>query len=257
MKFKTAIIDGDPLVYRSGFSIEKRDKENDCIVAEPMHHAFYNLNSMWNWITEEVQCSKTEVYLTSTDKSNFRFEVYPKYKGNRKNARRPIYFNEIREYLKFRRGAIVIHGMEADDMCSITQYKLNPLGFSEDSCNSVICSIDKDFNNVPGWHYNYVKDQLYFVTPLEALKHFYLQILTGDASDGVPRIKKGWKQKKAKEAIKKAQSEMELLDIVRKECILLDIENVDEEILWRGRLLHLLRYEGDIWHIPDLENKLL
>jgi hypothetical protein len=57
-----------------------------------------------------------KLFLTSNDKSNYRFEVAKTvpYKGNRV-APKPHHYNTIREYLISRHKAVVIEGKEADD----------------------------------------------------------------------------------------------------------------------------------------------
>jgi 5'-3' exonuclease len=52
----------------------------------------------------------------------------------------------------------------------------------------IIVSIDKDFMQVPGWHYNFVKKVKKQVTPEEGLRFFYKQILMGDSADNIKGI---------------------------------------------------------------------
>lgn len=247
----------EPLIYRCGFAIEKHNKELDILEVEPVKHAFYNINSMMKKILSTTECDQYYGYLTSSDKSNFRFSIFPDYKANRKDARKPIHYDELRQFMQKRWNAEMVYGQEADDACSIMHCSLNNLGFDMTIHNSVICSFDKDFNNVPGWHYNYVKDEVYYVDETEALQNFYLQILTGDNSDGIPRIKKGWKKKDAEEKIRRAKTEDEMVEIVYKElssvleknetCAILDI------LEKRGQLVWLRRTEGELW-TPNIKH---
>jgi len=253
MKFSTCILDMDILVYKCGFSIEKYDKELDILNVEPVVHAYYNVNSMVRSALNRSDCDSHVGYITGSGRSNFRFDIFSDYKANRKEARKPVYYNEIREFLQGRWGAKVVHGQEADDACSIKQYELNPLGWDENVHNSIIWTIDKDLNNVPGYHGNYTTGEISYISPIEALRNFYLQILTGDTSDGIPRIKKGWKKKNAQEAIGKAETEEEMIQIVLKEIKLNTNEfeiNTQDEFVKRARLVHLRRYEGELWSIP-------
>lgn len=245
----------DPITYRCGFAVEKRDKETGILKVEPIQNAYYNLNSMMKKIFKVTQAEKYEGYLTSSDKSNFRFEIYPDYKSNRKDARKPIYYTELRDYMVKNYGARVISGEEADDKCSIRQIELNTRFVPEDT-NSIVCSFDKDFNNIPGWHYNYVKDEMYFLTELEALRNFYLQILTGDTSDGVPRIKKGWLKKKTEQKLYSCLNEKEMLAAVKDVCYnvlkseYIHVTDIDKILLQRGQLVWLRRKENEMWEPP-------
>lgn len=257
MKFDSVIIDGDPLVYRCGFSIQKYDSELDILRVEPAKHAFYNINSMMRKILNKTGAEKYEAYLTSNDRTNFRFELFPDYKANRKDSIKPVHYNSIREFMIKRWGAQVISGQEADDACSISHCAVHKVtGFQEFNTTSIVASFDKDFNNIPGWHYNFIKDIIYFVSEIEALRNFYLQILTGDTSDGIPRIKKGWRQTKAAELIQEAKKEDEIVEIVRNEIYTIynkdniSIEDVDKLINDRGKLVWLRREVDELWHLP-------
>ncbi len=258
MKFNHVLIDLDILTYRCGFAIETKNKETGEIEVEPVHHAYYNINSTMDWIFERTKADSYTGYLTASGRGNFRFNVFPDYKANRKDARKPFYYNEIREYLIKKYEAVIVEGQEADDSISIEQYKRNSLGFDYDIRNSIIVSIDKDFNNVPGWHLNYVKDEIYYVTEIEALRNFYLQILTGDTADGIPRIKKGWREKEAKAALEKATTEEEMYKIVLKEIKLNTNEwkhQADDLLVQRARLVHLRSFEGEMW-TPEFINRM-
>jgi hypothetical protein len=68
--------------------------------------------------------------------------------------------------------------MEADDLLGINQTK-----------DTIICTIDKDLRQVPGQHYNFVKDEIFTVNLQEGLLWFYTQMLTGDASDNISGIR--------------------------------------------------------------------
>lgn len=261
--FKCCIIDADPLVYRCGFAIQKRNKDTDIIHIEHIQHAYFNVNSMIKKTINRCGTDNIKLFLTESDRSNFRFDIYPKYKDNRKDAEKPIYYDELRDYIVKKYNAEIISGQEADDACSILHYKLNPFGHEEEFNNSVVCSFDKDFNNLAGWHYNYVKDELYFLSEIQALRNFYLQILTGDKSDGIPRIKKGWRQIKVEEQLQKALTERELYDIVYIQIQDLMRDNVEsinwihslpfdqknsrQEIYQRGQLVWLRRKENEFW----------
>lgn len=260
--FGMCIIDADPLIYRCGFSVEKTNKETDIIEIEPIQNAYYNINNMIKKTLKATGAKDYTLILTAKkDKTNFRYDIFPLYKDNRKEARKPIYYSQLREYLQKTWKAYVVSGQEADDECSILHCKYNNLGFENTVLNSVVCSFDKDFNNIPGWHYNYIKDELYYLTEIEALRNFYLQILTGDTSDGIPRIKKGWRQKEAEEAISEAKTEKEMFDIVYKVIynVLKEDENnqdlevlAKDTVLSRGRLVWLRRQQNEMWE-PNLK----
>ncbi|UFK09626.1 hypothetical protein [Xanthomonas phage DES1] len=126
-----------------------------------------------------------ERHLYLTGKGNFRDELatIKEYKGNRDVKAKPFYYKEIREYMEHFQGAEVIHGQEADDAIGIKQWA-NP------DKSTVICSIDKDLRNIPGHHFNPVKDILDYVTLPQANYNFWKQVLVGDRSDNIPGLPK-------------------------------------------------------------------
>jgi len=109
---------------------------------------------------------------------SFREVESPTYKRNREDMRRPANLEASKDYLMKHHGAIVMPGVyEADDL----------LAMNADE-NSIICSIDKDLLQVPGYHYNFVKDTFIYVDATTGWRNFYSQLLTGDTSDGIVGI---------------------------------------------------------------------
>ena len=52
--------------------------------------------------------------------------------------------------------------------------------------NSRIVSLDKDLLQIPGYHYNWVRDTHTLVSPLDGLRTFYKQLIAGDGTDNIP-----------------------------------------------------------------------
>lgn len=83
----------------------------------------------------------------------------------------------------------MVHGMEADDVVAINHFHLwKKTGNKKGAKDTLIIGEDKDFNNVPGWHYNPYKDKLFFVTTGDAVVHFYRQLISGDQADNIQGI---------------------------------------------------------------------
>src|SRR5690348_10130516 len=119
-----ALIDGDICTYRVGFTTQD----------QPVGIACARMDKMIDLILEGCECEEFQVYLTSSDKSNYRFDLYPAYKANRK-APKPVWYMELRSHLITEYKAMMVFKMEADDYLGIQATK-HP--------GSVICSIDKD-----------------------------------------------------------------------------------------------------------------
>ena len=271
IQFDYAILDADPYVYACGFAVQKTDKETGIVHCEPAKHAFYNVNHSFKKALYEIGAKNYEVYLTG--KNNFRKDIYKYYKENRvkclekcihpydceheKVDARPVYYKQIRQFIEKRWEGIVYDGQEADDSVSIRHCDLNPLGFKYNIYNSVIVSIDKDFNNVPGYKYNPKKQELTYHTEVEALRNFYLQILCGDTSDNVPRVKKGWRKARVEEALNNVDTELEMYDIIVSECAnVLDdsYEQTRNFIDRNGKLVWLRRRENELWQCPEVKD---
>jgi 5'-3' exonuclease len=224
-----ALLDSDILCYRVGFATEE-EHENTAI--ETMAVFLEDL-----LMFDLVDCEEHELFLTG--KVNFRNEiaVTQPYKGNRKDVKKPKHLPLLREYLQTAWGASVSDGQEADDDIAIRATELGD--------EAIIVSIDKDFMQVPTWHYNFVKKVKKYVTPEEGLRFFYTQILTGDNADNIPGIYRVGPVKAAK-MLADAKTEQELY-----QCC---VEAMGaERVLENARLLWLRREEGQMWEPPNEE----
>jgi hypothetical protein len=152
-----ALIDGDILTYRIGFAY------ND----EGFALARHMLGETIQTICEELKTEDFELFITG--KTNFRndYAVTEPYKGNRKGDK-PVHYQELRDYM-LEIGAVLVEEQEADDAIAIRATELG------DKCYMV--SIDKDFDQIKGWHYNFVKKQQYYISKHKALSTFICSFL--------------------------------------------------------------------------------
>lgn len=169
------VIDMDSPVYAAGFTANE----------EPLAHNLQLIKKMVVDILEELHPNEYKLYLSGS--SNFRYCIDPEYKANRRDAPKPTYFKEIREYLITHWGAEVTENIEADDAVAIEGWEAwgARQEVLEEFPEFVLVSIDKDLNQVPGWHYNWKKKILYFLSPEEALISLYGQLITGDTVDNI------------------------------------------------------------------------
>ncbi len=251
----TALIDADILVYRAGFAVQRNNyifrqneggdidlqtskrkemitklkelsltrgtgKVKKQIIIEPLAHACQITKRMLLNIAKRCDVDKMELYLTSTDHSNFRFELAKTrpYKGNRTQPK-PYHYDAIRKYLITYWNAEVVYNIEADDMIGIR---------SRLADKPLICSIDKDLDMLPGMHYNFVTDEVYKIADpgflflsenKKSLKGggllwFYAQILLGDSADNIPGLA-GWGPVTTYNALKDCKKEGVMIEIVK------------------------------------------
>ena len=169
-----ALIDADTIVYKAGFSGQKTvyeaigfkdgtpinmgehqfdtmgsykywvenlaDKDLEWEMAktinpEPLSHVLHRVKLQMQVILGLKDVTSNSVFLSPPGKI-FRHDIYPEYKANRKDADKPIYYQEIRDYLRKQWKASVVEGYEADDMLGIEQ--------CTSAEETIICSTDKN-----------------------------------------------------------------------------------------------------------------
>jgi DNA polymerase-1 len=117
-----------------------------------------------------------DVLLFLTGANNWRKDILPSYKSNRKDTRKPLLLPFIRQFMVDNLGAIIVDTLEADDLLGIE-------ATSTDDC--IIVSEDKDLKTIPAMVYNPQKDDEPVLIPefTAAWNHMF-QTLTGDSTDG-------------------------------------------------------------------------
>ena len=137
--------------------------------------------------------------------SNFRKDVaFTKgYKANRKDMAKPIHYEEIRQYLQEHWNGEMVEGREADDAIGEAQ----EVAEVNTTC---IVGQDKDFKTIPGWHYNPVKDKVFYLTPYQSTMFFLYQLIAGDRVDNIPGVPQ-YGDKKAKRLIEECNGNVEVL----------------------------------------------
>ena len=220
------LIDGDIIGYRIGFSTEE---ENEKIVISRC--ATFIETMLW----EDLEAETYQGYLTGKD--NFRNDIArtAPYKGNR-TAPKPKHLQLIRDYLESAWDFQVSVGQEADDSIAIEHVARN--------YESIIASIDKDFLQLRGNHWNFVKKEMTVVTEEEALLNFYLQVLTGDRVDNIIGLK-GIGPVKAKQRLAGCESAAEMYTA----CVEA-YGGSTERVIENCKLLWLRRTPNQNWEPP-------
>jgi hypothetical protein len=202
-----ALLDGDIITYRSGFAAqhmryiydgvefenyaklrdflgsvgmemkEVQDEIERKLDVEPVENALANVKSIVRTILDEVDANDYTIFLSTG--YNYRGDIATirKYKGNRDGAAKPEHYDAIHEYLMNHYNAVRTESIEADDAMAMCQTQ-----------KTVICSLDKDMLQVPGFHYNWVNDEKLFVNASIGMQKLFMQVLTGDSTDNIPGI---------------------------------------------------------------------
>lgn len=253
-----ALVDGDLILYRTGFAIEKTKylvelknptgstefhryyskKEADTFIKnvsvgivgvvstiwsrkdlEPVEYGYQIINNTLNGLKERYG-SDIEVFISGP--FNFRDKLWTtkKYKGNRDAQVKPTHYEALKQYLIEKWGATVTDGIEADDAIGIAS-----------NSNTVCVSLDKDLDQIPGLHFDWVANEEYTVSPKEAKTQFYVQLLAGDPTDNIGGLS-GVGPKKAVAALQDCGSPRDMMEVA--------VKMYKEEF-------------GDTWHVYLLE----
>ena len=209
---------------------------------EPLENALQIVKTMVQNIKNKLDVTDFDIKMCMSDpKGNFRHRVAKTtpYKGNRDANHRPTHEEAIRTYIRSKWDTAVGADEEADDL----------MGYLQNQYDTCIVTIDKDLDMIPGWHYNFVKDDHYFVDEAAAMNHFYKQLLTGDTSDNIPGLK-GVGPKTALKMLD-GQNLVEQWESVVAAYMSKGGENWEDYLKEQGQLLWIRRKNGEMWE-PDL-----
>ena len=171
----TLIIDADTILYQALSNAEKEVEFDEDVWMMTCDHreARGSFDDRIEFLMKTADV--TDYVLCFSDKENFRKQVYPPYKENRKKLRKPMGFKEFRAKVMDDYKHIVKPRLEADDCVGILATKLP---------DCIIYSDDKDLMQIPGKH---LKDEeIIEVSQFDGDRFLMMQALTGDPVDGYP-----------------------------------------------------------------------
>lgn len=175
------IIDGDMFLYRAAFATENEIKwdEDTWTLHSSESESRYSFGSSIDSLVRKLDAS-ADYLIAFSDTENYRFDIFPNYKANRKNTRKPLGLSALRAWAIENYDSRVFPRLEADDVCGI---------IATQDPSYVAVSGDKDFGTLPITWYNMMRDEIRVVTPEEADKFHLIQTLAGDLADGYAGIK--------------------------------------------------------------------
>jgi 5'-3' exonuclease len=154
------------------------------IEADPLDHCLHTCKVVMQRIQDRYPHGQMEVYFSCSTAMNWRTNLYPEYKANRATMRRPVYYEEIGEYMNAMYPTTYGADTEADDLIAMRADQLR--GNSE----FVVVTIDKDMDQIEGLHYNWVKEEEYVMDQQAARRSVALQAIAGDSTDNIKGIPK-------------------------------------------------------------------
>lgn len=165
-----ALIDADTIYYRAAFKKNKKEIRK-------------TINTKMKEI--EGYLFMPEMMVAVKGYGNYRKELYPDYKANRKvDEELKPFLNYGHEFMREKYNAVMADGMEADDLVSIWAHECRA-----NEQEYVVVGIDKDLLQIPGKHLNFFKMEMQDVTDDVAHHKLMVQCLTGDTADNIPGIK--------------------------------------------------------------------
>ena len=219
---KVALIDADTIAFTACLNVEEEcevlpqefysDEELEPKIKDGVYYnvdelaAIAKAKEKIDRILDKTGCKEVELHFTGGHK-NFRYDIYPDYKANRKDIRSPDKLREVKEALcKIYKGTIHTK-WEADD--AVVYYY--------NDAKHILCAVDKDvLNSIPGRHFNYYESGLYNIEmkwveidKYTSITWKYLQTLTGDKTDNIIGLK-GIGPKKAQKILDGLMTNSEL-----------------------------------------------
>lgn len=175
---KIVVIDGDFILYSAThpFKVVKEDSTVE-YVPKTEQEVFRTANEIVKDILSKL---KLRSYIGLLGNGlNYRYEIYPDYKANRKNKPKPEHFKELKAHLVAKWGFNLVDHCEVDDAV---------ISYTYHHRNTIIVSPDKDLWMTPGNHYNPNKREYVSTTMTSAHEYFWKSMVIGDNADNIKGI---------------------------------------------------------------------
>ena len=190
MKAPKLLVDADFFFYRAASAAEtEMDYSEDLtVVVGDFRQGKRIVEQELNKLRSRFDTQDLELFFT--DSKNFRKEIDPSYKGNRRK-RKPAGYLKLKNWGLEKYPSLIMPALEADDALGIA-------ATSGQYDNFVLVSPDKDMQQIPCRIYN-LKDE-FTQTAEDAERKLFEQALTGDSTDGYSGCK-GVGPKRAKDIL--------------------------------------------------------
>lgn len=237
------LIDGDWIVYAAGFAGQQKhyvsptllgdadytsltelkqdleEAEEGASKSEPIYerieldppaHVFHSAKKMIEAQVDKVMAKfnpdsvRVTIYIDADGNFRSRLGTIRPYKGQRHPAARPLMYNDLRQYLLEAWKAEPVFDIEADDALTMALD-----AHRRDGQPAVLCGVDKDLLQCPGWHLNPNKG-FRNVSETEGLERLYVQAAEGDSVDNIGGCYKVGKVRARKEFVGHGYTEAQM-----------------------------------------------
>lgn len=184
----TLLIDGDVIAFTAASAVQHTYTDQFGYVMPFANQVEGEacVDNMLLGLEADFSATHVRVILTDPEK-NWRNDIWPAYKGNRKDGVRPLLLPYLKQYLTEKYNAEFWPELEADDVLGILSTE--PQGYEG---KRILVGRDKDFKTIPGL-YHRLKDYdrngkpiVQEITAWEATRFHMFQTLKGDMTDGYP-----------------------------------------------------------------------
>lgn len=183
------ILDGDFLVFQAMSASETETCWEDNVYTLECDH-----NRAWEILTNAVEAIRSKrkswenskIIMCFTDKVNWRKDILPTYKANRKKTRKPTgYYAFVEKVMNVPEwNSFLRPTLEGDDCMGIIATKPSIVGCK----TATICSPDKDFKTIPCEFFQTSSGEIHQQTIESAHRYHMYQTMIGDTTDGYSGI---------------------------------------------------------------------
>lgn len=183
----TLLVDGDTIAFMIAAACQ-HTQEDDQGFIQPYANILEGeavVDNMLLGLMRDLGAHFMNVYLSDPE-GNWRKELFPDYKSNRKDSARPLLLGRLKEYLRAKYGATSWPGLEADDVLGILA-----TSEAEYPGKKIVVGKDKDFKTFPCFLHTLGdrdgrKPVVQEITREYADTFHLIQTLAGDRVDGYP-----------------------------------------------------------------------
>ncbi len=182
---RSLLLDADIVAYKFASVAQETYSFGDGVMitdVEPIEGIIAEMNGYIEKLATDLVADDVIVCLSDPTGHYFRKDIYGPYKAPRANLAKPVHLKTLKEYLGSSYTSFARPALEADDVMGILHTHPDLI-----KGETVIVSIDKDMEQIPGLLFNPMHDaEPREITPYAADYMFYTQCLTGDRVDNYP-----------------------------------------------------------------------
>lgn len=169
------ICDADSILYATAFAMK----------GEPLINLLTKVDDFLISIANSCNAEKALICISEGKSWRKQYAKTKEYKGNRAGREIPPYLDDLKRYLKTKWNAFYIQHWEADDLIFMarTVYKKKYPEY-----RIFMATNDKDCRQFPGMFLDFKKMAFFTLTPEQASKSLWTQMIVGDSTDNIAGI---------------------------------------------------------------------